>query len=60
MKNEKLKKKHMNHQMELNLIKHDEYKIMYAVEVQHQCETLSKEETDQGSDQAAKKFSQER
>ena len=36
--------------MELNLLKHDEYKIMYAGEVKTQYETLSKEETDQGSD----------
>ena len=36
--------------MELNLLKHDEYKRMYAVEVQNQYEALSKEESDQGSD----------
>ena len=44
------KKKQINQQIELNLLKHDEYKIMYAVEVQNQYESLSKEETDQGSD----------
>ena len=31
--NIKLKKKLINQQMKLNLLKHDEYKIMYAVEV---------------------------
>ena len=36
--------------MKLNRLKHDEYKRMYAVEVQTQYEALSKEETDQGSD----------
>ncbi len=36
--------------MELNLLKHDEYNTMYAVEVQNQCDALSKEETDAGSD----------
>ena len=36
--------------MELNLLKHDEYKIVYAVEVQNQYEALNKDETDQGSD----------
>ena len=46
----KLKKKHMNHHMELNLLQHYEYKRMYAVEVNNQYETLSKEETEQGSD----------
>ena len=44
------KKKHMNHQMELNLLQHDEYKRMYAVEVRNQYEALGNEETDQGSD----------
>ena len=50
--NIKLKKpeEKANQQMELNLLKHDEYKRMYAVEVQNQYEALSKEETDQGSD----------
>ena len=38
------KKKQMNHQMELNLLKHCEYRRMYAVEVQNQYEALSKEE----------------
>ena len=46
IKLKKLRKKQMNHQMELNLIKHDEYKIIYAVEVKNQYETLSKDETD--------------
>ena len=53
IKLKKLKKKHMNNQMELNILKHDEYKRTYAVEVQNQYEALSKEETDQtdqGSD----------
>ena len=34
----------------MNLLKHDEYKRMYAVEVQNQYEALGKKETDQGSD----------
>ncbi len=48
--NIKLKKpeEKANQQMELNLLKHDEYKRMYAVEVQNQYEALSKDETDQG------------
>ena len=50
IKLKKPKKKQMNHRMELNLLKHDEYKIMYAVEVQNQYEALSKEEPDKGSD----------
>ena len=37
------KKKLINQQMELNILKHDEYKRMYAVEVQNQYEALSKE-----------------
>ena len=45
----KPKKKQMNPQMALNLLKHDEYKRMYAVEVQNQFIALSKEETDQGT-----------
>ena len=36
--------------MELNILKHDEYKRVYAVEVQNQYEALSKVETDEGSD----------
>ena len=50
IKLKKTKKKLINQQMKLNLLKHDEYKRMYAVEVQTQYEALSKEETDQGSD----------
>ena len=50
IKLKKLQKKQMNHHMELNLLKHDEYKIMYAIEVKNQYETLSEEETDEGSD----------
>ena len=56
IKLKKNKKKQMNHQMEklLNLLKHDEYKRMYAhyctVEVKHQYEALSKVETNQCSD----------
>ena len=40
----------MNHQMEFNLLKHDEYKKMYTVKVKNQYEILSKYETGQGSD----------
>ena len=36
--------------MELNLLKHDEYKGIYAVKIQNQYEAFRKEETDQGSD----------
>ena len=42
-------KKQMDHQMELSLLKHDDYKIMYAVEVQNHFEALRKDETHQGS-----------
>ena len=42
----------MHHQMEFNLLKHDEHKKMYTVEVKNQYKILSKYETDQGSDLA--------
>ena len=47
VKLKKLNKKQMHHQMELNLLKHDEYRIKYEVEVRNQYEALSNEETDQ-------------
>ena len=50
IKLKKSKKRQMNLQMELNLLKHNVYKRMYAVEMQNQFEALSKEEADQGSD----------
>ena len=43
IKLKKPKKNIINQQIELNLLKHDEYKRMYAVEVENQYEALSKE-----------------
>ena len=43
IKLKKPKKNLINQQIELNLLKHDEYKIIYAVEVENQYEALSKE-----------------
>ena len=40
----------MSHHIESNLLKHDEYKIMYAVEVKKLVWSVNKEETNQGSD----------
>ena len=48
IKLKKPKKKLINPQMELNLLKHDGYKRMDAVEVQNHYEALSKEGTAQG------------